>query len=66
MNVMTQSFVLYLAIWTIAACSSNVALTFHLENSWAFHDAALSSLALKDTHQTPSHPPSSLGVDMND
>jgi hypothetical protein len=63
MNVMTQSFVLYLAVWTIAVCSSNAALTFHLENAWAFHDAASSSLVFKDTRgEIDGTQVSSLGV----
>lgn len=47
---MLGSFVLYVAVWTVAAYPIDAALTFHLENSWAFSEAASSSLVLKDTH----------------
>src|ERR1700733_10389154 len=60
---MDLSFVLYLAVWTIGACSGNAALTFNLENSWAFHDTASSSLVLKDTRdEIDGTQVSSLGV----
>lgn len=46
---MTRPFVWYLAVWTVVVCSGNAAVTFHLENSWAYPEAASSSLILKDT-----------------
>jgi hypothetical protein len=57
---MTRSPVLYLVVWTVAA---NAALIFHLENSWAFPEAASSSLILKDTrHEVDGTRVSSLRI----